>query len=69
LTDHLIEHDYNLVDLDGKPDAWGEWSREFYQTEEGKYESALRSLNCFHSSRRPTTITGDKNTKPLIKIA
>ena len=26
VTDHILNHDYHLVDLDGKPTTWGEWS-------------------------------------------
>lgn len=60
LTDHLIENDYNLVDLDGKPTRWGEWSEKFYQTEEGKYESALRSIELLSFLKTTYHITGDK---------
>jgi hypothetical protein len=60
LTDHLIEHGYNLVDLDGKPTRWGEWSESFYQTEEGKYESALRSIELLSFLKTTYHITGDK---------
>ena len=60
LTDHLIEHGYNLVDLDGKPTRWGEWSEKFYQTEEGEYESALRSIELLSFLKTTYHITGDK---------
>jgi hypothetical protein len=60
LTDHLIDNGYNLVDLDGKPTRWGEWSEKFYQTEEGKYESALRSIELLSFLKTTYHITGDK---------
>ena len=60
MTDHLIDHDYNLVDLDGKPTRWGEWSEKFYQTEEGQYESALRSIELLSFLKTTWHITGDR---------
>ena len=60
LTDHLIADDYNLVDLDGKPTRWGEWSEKFFQTEEGKYEAPLRSIELLSFLKTTYHITGDK---------
>jgi hypothetical protein len=59
LMDHLIEHDYNLVDVDGKPTRWGEWSESFYKTEEGRYEAPLRSIELFSFLATAWHITGD----------
>ena len=28
MTDHIIDHGYSLVDIDGKPTTWGYWSPE-----------------------------------------
>lgn len=28
VTDHIIDHGYSLVDIDGKPTTWGHWSPE-----------------------------------------
>jgi hypothetical protein len=28
VTDHILNHGYHLVDKDGKPTTWGEWSPE-----------------------------------------
>jgi len=28
VTDHILDHGYHLVDKDGKPTTWGEWSPE-----------------------------------------
>ena len=36
VTDHLIRHDYDLIDLDGQPTRWGQWSERYFQTEEGR---------------------------------
>lgn len=60
LTDHMIEHDYNLVDVDGKPTRWGEWGTAFYKTDEGDYEKALRSLELLSFLKVAYHITGDE---------
>ncbi len=58
MTDHLIAHDYDLIDLDGKPTRWGQWSERYFQTEEGKYEAALRSLELLAFLKTAHHITG-----------
>src|SRR5262249_29281574 len=60
ITDYLIQHDYDLIDLDGKPTRWGQWSERYFQTEEGKYEAALRSLELLSFLKTTYHITGDK---------
>ncbi len=59
MTDYLIQHDYDLLDLDGKPTRWGQWSERYYETEEGRYESALRSLELLSFLKTTHHITGD----------
>lgn len=60
LTDHLIENDYDLIDLDGKPTRWGQWSERYFQTEEGKYKAALRSLQLLSFLKTAHHVTGGK---------
>ncbi len=59
LTDHLIRNDYDLIDLDGKPTRWGEWSERFFKTEEGKYEAPLRAIELLSFLKTAHHITGD----------
>ena len=59
LTDHLIRNDYDLIDLDGKPTRWGQWSERYFQTQEGKYEAALRSIELLAFLKTAQHITGD----------
>ncbi len=59
LTDHLIRHDYDLIDLDGQPTRWGQWSERYFKTEEGAYEAALRSLELLAFLKTAHHITGD----------
>ena len=60
ITDHLIRNDYDLIDLDGKPTRWGEWSERFFKTEEGIYEAPLRSLELLAFLKTAHHITGDR---------
>jgi hypothetical protein len=60
MTDYLIQHDYDLIDLDGQPTRWGQWSERYYRTEEGKYEAALRSLELLSMLKTTHHITGQK---------
>ena len=59
LTDYLIRHDYELIDLDGKPTRWGRWSEAYFQTEEGRYEAPLRSLELLSFLKTAHHITGE----------
>jgi len=60
ITDHLIRNDYDLIDLDGKPTRWGEWSERFFKTEEGIYEAPLRSLELLAFLKTAHHITDDQ---------
>lgn len=60
ITDHLIEHDYQLVDHDGKPTRWGRFNREVL---EHGHMIAARPLNCLSILsylRAAHHVTGDQ---------
>ena len=59
ITDHLIEHNFDLIDLDGRPTRWGQWSERYFETEEGRYERALRSLELLAFLKTAQSVTGD----------
>ncbi len=59
LTDHLINHDYELIDLDGQPTRWGQWSERYFKTEEGRYEAPLRAIELLSFLKTAHHITGD----------
>jgi hypothetical protein len=60
MTDYLMEHDYELIDVDGQPTRWGRWSEEYFRTEEGRYEAALRSLELLSFLKTTHHITGQQ---------
>jgi hypothetical protein len=59
MTDYLMRHDYDLLDLDGQPTRWGRWSEAYFKTEEGAYEAPLRSLELLAFLKTTHHITGE----------
>jgi hypothetical protein len=59
IADHLIEHGYNLTDIDGKPTRWGRYGMDYFETEEGLEEMALSSLELLSHFKIAHHITGD----------
>lgn len=57
IMDHIIEHDYYLVDLDGKPTRWGFWAPERLEREPD--ERALNSLQLLSFLKTTAHITGN----------
>ncbi len=69
ITDHLIEHDLYLVDLDGKPTRWGVWNPEQLnggkslhglEDEDWKEERGLNSLEILSHLKTAYHLTGEK---------
>ena len=60
LTNHLIEHDYNLVDHDGKPTRWGVYSpKSLNHDPHWAEERGLKSLSMLSYLAVAEHITGD----------
>jgi hypothetical protein len=56
IMDHIIEHGYYLVDLDGKPTTWGYWSPEALR--QNPDERALNSLQLLSFLKTAEHLTG-----------
>lgn len=56
IMDHIIDHNYNLVDLDGKPTLWGWWGPERLAREPD--ERALNSLQLLSFLKTTAHLTG-----------
>jgi len=68
IMDHILEHGYYLVDLDGKPTSWGYWSPEKLTQEPD--ERALNSLELLSFLKTAAHITGEaRYEKELKKVA
>ncbi|MEA1950779.1 MAG: hypothetical protein U9N87_05310 [Planctomycetota bacterium] len=60
LTDHIIEHGYNLVDHDGKPTRWGDYSPQSLNHDPKWWaERGLKSLSMLSYLAVAEHITGD----------
>src|SRR2546423_5136897 len=60
MADHLIDHGYDLTDLHGGPTRWGRYDPAYFETDDGREERALRSLEllshlkvAYHMTRNP----------------
>ncbi len=58
VMDHILDHGYNLVDLDGKPTRWGFWGPERLLRE--PEERALNSLQLLSFLKTAAHITGEE---------
>jgi hypothetical protein len=57
IMDHIIDHGYYLVDLDGKPTLWGFWAPERLAREPD--EKALNSLQLLSFLKTTAHLTGE----------
>ncbi|MFY9573478.1 MAG: hypothetical protein WAV20_18940, partial [Blastocatellia bacterium] len=59
IADHLIDHRYNLTDLHGGPTRWGRYDQAYFETEDGREERALRSLELLSHLKVAYYMTGN----------
>jgi hypothetical protein len=58
IADHILEHGYNLTDVNGKPTTWGHWSREYFESENGRPDSPLNALELLSILKTAAHVTG-----------
>jgi len=59
ITDHLIRHDFNLIDYDGTPTRWGRFGPDFFNTPWGWEQRGLNSMMMLSFLKVAKHITGD----------
>ena len=59
IADHLIDHRYNLTDLHGGPTRWGRYDEAYFETDDGREERALRSLELLSHLKVAYHMTGN----------
>jgi hypothetical protein len=59
IMDHILEHDYYLIDVTGKPTKWGRWNPEYFASEDGNEDSPLNALELLSFVKVAYHITGD----------
>lgn len=64
LMDHIVDNNFNLIDLDGKPTRWGVWSPDSLNgSNEWLYEKGINSLQILSFLESATFVTGDPKFK------
>ncbi len=60
MTDHLLKHDFSMVDHDGQPTRWGHFSpKDLNQNEDWWFERGLNSMSILAYLQVAYHITGD----------
>jgi hypothetical protein len=59
MADHLIDHGYNLTDLHNGPTRWGRYDEAYFETDDGREERALRSLELLSHLKVAYHMTGN----------
>jgi hypothetical protein len=68
IMDHILDHGYYLIDVNGKPTTWGRWSQTYFQQEPG--DSALNSMELLSFLKTAALITGNtRYAKEYKKVA
>jgi hypothetical protein len=61
LMSHIVDNDFHLIDLDGKPTRWGVWSPDSLNNRaDWWYESGINSLQILSHLEGAIYITGDE---------
>jgi len=69
LMDHIVSHDFNLVDHDGKPTRWGVYSPDALNHEPlWSEERGLKSLSLLSYLAATEHVTGDSKYRKLINL-
>jgi hypothetical protein len=58
IASHLIDHHWQLIDLDGKPTRWGRWDPDYFGTAEGRFDEGLQSLEILSFMKTASDLTG-----------
>jgi hypothetical protein len=59
IADHLIDNNYNLIDVTGKPTKWARYNLEYFASEDGNEDSPLNALELLSHMKVAHHITGE----------
>ena len=60
IATHLADHNWQLIDLDGKPTRWGRWDPDYFLSDEGRFDRGLQALEILSFMKTAAAVTGDK---------
>ena len=67
--DHIVSHDFNLIDHDGTPTRWGVYNPEALNHDPSwSGERGLRSLSLLSYLAATEHVTGDSHYRQLINM-
>lgn len=59
IASHLVDHHWQLVDVDGKATRWGRWDPDYFLTDEGRYDRGLQAVELLSFIRTAGALSGD----------
>ncbi len=59
IATHLIEHNWQLIDVGGKPTRWGRWDPAYFNSDEGRTDRGLQSLEILSFMKCAATLSGE----------
>lgn len=59
IAEHLIAHQWQLIDVDGKPTRWGRWDPEYFLTDEGRFDRGLQAVELLSFIKTAESLTGN----------
>jgi len=59
IATHLIDHQWQLIDVDGKPTRWGRWDTNYFLTDGGRNDRGLQALEILSFMKTAAALTGD----------
>ncbi len=69
ITDHIIEHNFHLTDVDGLPTTWANWEPELLNNDDRWfYERGTNSLEILSFLKTTYHVTGDEKYEELFNM-
>lgn len=60
ICDYIIENDYYLIDVTGKPTTWGNWNLEYFNTLKGYADTCLNAAELLSHIKVAWYLTGEE---------
>jgi len=68
LTDHIVDHGFRLIDHDGKPTRWADWSPEYCNSLAGWADRGIQAVEMLSFLNVAHHITGDAKYRGAAKM-
>jgi hypothetical protein len=68
LADHIVDHGFQLVDHDGKPTRWGNWSPDYCNSIDGWADRGVQAVEMLSFVNVAHHVTGDRKYLDAAKL-